>query len=128
MLHFELGLQITWIKILVSSVILHILISWKILRICALYSFPDNIMSSTVIHSEQRNLKYFSYFSCSVCLNTSSFLRDRPSFSAPYLGQAGILPGILCLFPLFSVFLPLSSTHTLAQFFKSDPLFLQPLP
>lgn len=57
--------------------------------------------------SKQRTLKYFSHLSCSICPNTTSFLRARPSSSAPYLCQAGSLRRILfasflsllCFFP-----------------------------
>lgn len=79
--------------------------------------------------SKERTLKHFSHLSCSSCPNTSC-LRGQPSFSAPYLYQAGSLWGMLFasflyLF-IFIFFFPLSRRHE--RFFRSVLCFYSHYP
>ena len=132
MLHFEVCRQRTWVKTLISSVILGSWMSWKILRIYALYSIPDNIMLS-------HGLNCHSFLSRGP-LNIPLISHALSAQTQHHSSEPDPLPLLLISVRLvaFEEFsLPLSSVFCvsspplnmhLGKILQISPSFLQPLP
>lgn len=102
-LHFELYHQVTWIKTLVFSVVLGTRMSWKILRICPLYSISPNSHALSAQNSIMVPQSH-TLFLCSLSLSSC-----QPSRNS------------LCFFSLSSVFHPFPSTNTLTKILQIGP-------